>query len=147
MANETGPHLALATFCDTVREEKDGVLSAIRIIDRITQTAAGIEVPKEMPPFTQSLTLLVAFRAGEARGRYTVQVRPEIPNGFQLPPMDVAVHFEGEERGANLIMRFEFAFQLEGLYWFDVLFEEKLATRVPLRVMYQPQSVPQPPTS
>ena len=36
-----GPYLHAAHFCEKLLTEKDGVLSAIRIIDRITVTASG----------------------------------------------------------------------------------------------------------
>jgi len=33
----SGPYVQVAAFCERVLEEKDGVLTAVRIIDRFTQ--------------------------------------------------------------------------------------------------------------
>jgi hypothetical protein len=37
------------------------------------------------------------------------------------------------------MVRVDFVADVEGLYWIDVLFEGELLTRMPLRVLYQPQ--------
>ena len=126
-------------MCEKVLTEQDGVLSVIRIVDRVTVTSAGPDVPDEMPPTQLNLSAVVSFRSGSARGRYTVRLRPEDPSGVQLPVLEMPVHFEGEERGANLVISFNMLAEHEGLYWIDVLFREDLITRIPLRVIYQPQ--------
>lgn len=41
MISRTGPYLQAALLCERVMEEKDGVLSVIRIIDRLIHTALG----------------------------------------------------------------------------------------------------------
>ena len=38
---DQGPYLSAALLCEKVLEEKDGVKSAIRIIDRVTRTVTG----------------------------------------------------------------------------------------------------------
>lgn len=134
-----GPYLAMAVLCEKVLTEQDGVLSVIRIVDRLTISAAGPEPPDEMPATQLNLVALVAFRSGSARGRYKVKLRPEDPSGIQLPVLEMPIHFEGEERGANIVVGFNFVAEHEGLYWIDVLFQEDVVTRIPLRVMYQPQ--------
>ena len=48
------------------------------------------------------------------------------------------VLFEGEDRGANLILPTDFEVDEEGLYWFDILVDDRLMTRIPMRVLYQP---------
>jgi hypothetical protein len=143
----TGPFLQFACFCDNVLEEKDGTISLIRVVDSVTQTATGTDVPEQMTPFVVALKLVIGLRAGKARGRYGVKIRPEDPSGSQLPAREIPVHLDGDYRGANLLTDFSFAAQLEGVYWFDVFFvrgqgNETLLTRVPLAVRYQPQKLP-----
>ena len=48
---DTGPHVQLAAICEKVLEDKDNVLSLIRVVDQVTQPAMGDEVPEAMPPF------------------------------------------------------------------------------------------------
>lgn len=139
MAESTGPHLAIAVVCEKVLQEQDGVLSIIRVIDRVTVSAVGADAPKEMPPTNLSFFVVVALKSGAARGRHTLALRPESPSGQQLGTMELPVHFEGEERGANVVANFILSADEEGLYWIDVLFADELLTRVPLRVLYAPQ--------
>ena len=47
--------------------------------------------------------------------------------------------FEGDDRGVNVNLNLQgFAFDLEGLYWFDITINDNLLTRVPMRINYQP---------
>ncbi len=125
--------------CEQVLQEKDGVMSAIRIIDRVFFGADSEGTPLD-PHYR--IKLLVSWRAGETRGRYTARVVMEKPSGEQVPVLQAPVHLEGEERGVNLVIDADFAVDQEGLYWFDVYFEDERVTRIPLRAVYQPQPIP-----
>jgi hypothetical protein len=143
-----GPYLQMAVICEKVIEDKTDSLSLIRIIDNVTQTATGPEPPEQMPPIVLSnLMLVIALKAGKARGRYAVKVVVEDPSGSQLPSPEIPIQLEGEFRGVNLITPLNVAAQYEGIYWFDIYFvagrdKESLLTRIPLQVHYQPQRIP-----
>ncbi len=130
-----GPYIQLATICERVLEEKDGTLSIIRMFDRFTVTSQGDSAPAELPEGQLPLTLAIALKSDEARGRHPIIIRVQQPSGVYLPDRPVDVMFEGEERGVNLILQFQLD-ALEGIYWFEVLCNENLLTRVPLRVVY-----------
>jgi hypothetical protein len=132
-----GPYVQAALICERVLDEKDGVLSIIRVIDRITITTSGAAPPKEMPPTTVTFVLLVTLKSGDFRGRFTLRMIPTTPSGKKLNEMSAGILLEGEERGINVVMNAQFQAQEEGLYWFDVVFEEQLLTRIPLRLIYQ----------
>ncbi len=134
-----GPYLSLAAICEKVLTEQDGVLSLIRIIDRVVVATAGSDVPDELPPTPLNFTVVVALKSGSARGRHKITLRPENPSGQQMNSLEVPIHFEGEDRGANVIIGFNMTAEQEGLYWIDVLFGETVLTRMPLRVIYQPR--------
>lgn len=139
---EEGPYVATAVFCERAIQERDGVLSLIRMIDKITNALAGPSpaVPNEMPPVPVNLTLVVVLKPGGARGRYTVKVRPEAPSGQRLPEVEAPVSFSGApDAGANLLFNVNMIATEEGLYWFDVLLDEQLLTRTPLRIEYSPR--------
>ncbi len=138
MADTSGPYLAAAFVCERVLQEADGVVSAIRIIDRLTQLVGGPDVPDELQSFQQPVTIFIGLKAGSARGRYKVRLQIEKPSGEQGPHIEAPVHFEGEERGVNMILNTLFEADQEGLYWFDVIFQNERITRIPLRVIYQP---------
>jgi hypothetical protein len=138
VADPGGPHLTAALICERVLQEQDGVLSAIRIIDRILFRADEHGTPLDpQHPFT----LLLSLKAGSARGRFTVRVVMEKPSGEQVPVLQSPVHFESEDRGVNLVVQTLLEADQEGVYWFDVLFEEERLTRIPLRAAYQPRPV------
>jgi hypothetical protein len=136
MPRETGPFVTAATFCEKLLIEQDGVLSAIRLVDRLQITARGHEAPEQLPEGGKvKLTLLVALKSGDARGRHAIAIRPQAPSGLNLPEHSLDVMFEGEDRGVNLVIELELD-AIEGLYWFDVSCGVQLLTRVPLRLVY-----------
>ena len=138
--NASGPFINAAFFCERVIEDKEGVLSAIRIIDRVFNTAIGLDTPSSMPPMPIGLTLVISLKSGAAKGRVDVRIAVERPSGLQADIASaLSVVLEGEDRGANLVMNLGLTLTEEGLYWFDVYIEKELATRVPLRIVYQRQ--------
>lgn len=132
-----GPYLQLAVFCETVIEGKDGVLSLIRIIDRIVTSATGPDAPEHMPTVPINARLVLAFKSGFAKGSYAVRIRPWTPNGQPLPDVTVPMHLEGDDRGQNIVLQVGLLADQEGLYWFDVSVGERLVTRLPFRLVYQ----------
>lgn len=145
---ETGPYVQAALLCEKVLEEKDGILSLIRVVDRFTHSVRGAAVPEQMPPVPVNLTLLVALKSGEARGRNTMRLRMRDPSGLVAgPEMSVPVFFEGENRGINVRIALAMQLSVEGLYWFEVLLEDQLLTKIPLQIIYAPISTGQAPPS
>lgn len=137
-----GPFIAAAAFCERVLQEADGVPSLIRVVDRIVHATVGPEAPDEMPPVPVSLTAAIMLKSGQARGRHSVRLTMEAPSGQEVGPEAVLpVLLEGEERGVNLFVGLNFQAEQEGLYWFNVFFgtQNVLLTRIPLRIVYQPQ--------
>lgn len=138
-----GPFLQTAMICERVLQEQDGVVSAIRVIDRIFFILGPDGQPLNPK---HPITFLIMFKSGAARGRYSVQVEREQPSGHKSGPLfEAPVLCEGEERGVNLIVNATFEPEQEGLYWFDVLFEGKRITRIPLRAVFQPIPTVGPP--
>jgi hypothetical protein len=132
MSDPGGPHLAIAAICERVLQEKDGVISAIRFIDRI-----HFRTPEGMEREPQPISILVSLRSGAARGRYKLAITVEKPSGEQGATVETPVFFEGEERGVNVVLPTAFGPDQEGLYWFDVWFEGERLTRMPLRALFE----------
>ena len=142
---ERGPYVQLAAFCERTLREGDGVLSLIRVVDVITHSERGSNPPDIMPEFHYPLTLVISFKSGTARGRHEIAIIPEQPSGETLPPAITSVNFEGEGKGANIVSRLDIPYRYEGLYWFSVLINNQLITRVPLEVRYT-RTITAPPT-
>jgi hypothetical protein len=136
MGFEQGPYIQMAGLCEQVIEDKTGALSLIRLIDTITHTEAHADAPAEMPPVTYQMKMVIMLKAGRARGRHELKIIPELPSGETKPPLIRSVQMEGEERGFNNIINMVFTFTMEGLYWFNVYFDDSLLTKVPLRIKY-----------
>ncbi len=133
----SGPYLIAAVICEKVLQEKDETLSIIRMIDRFIVTVSAHGSPESLPPIPFNFAVLISLKSGKARGRNTVKLRIESPSGLKLPDQLLPVLFEGEDRGVNLILNLNLVIDQEGVYWFDVLLEEQLLTRMPLRTVYQ----------
>jgi len=148
MPFEGGPYVQAACFCDTFIEDKTGSLSLIRVIDTVTHTEAGPSAPEDLPPFPSTLNLILMLKSGKARGRNNLRIVPELPTGSSMDELTVTVHFEGEEKGHNVITRMALTFEHEGLYWFKVYLGEELLTAIPLRVRYNRiVTAPSPPAT
>lgn len=131
-----GPYLQAAVFAERVLHERDGVLSLVRIVDRLGVQATG-DAPEELPEGASAkVTLVVMLKSGDARGRHRLTIRPELPSGLRSEPRGFDVLFEGEDRGVNVIVDLDVAL-MEGLHWFIVTLGDVELTRVPLRIAYQ----------
>lgn len=136
-----GPFITGAFFVERVLTEQDATNSYIRVIDRTIIRAVASPGERTMPTLNLDLLLVVLVRAGAARGRHDLIVRPEKPSGEQMAEHVVPVTFDpSAEAGLNLHMRLQFGVDQEGTYWFDILWGDarQLLTRTPLRVVYQP---------
>jgi hypothetical protein len=137
MNDHGGPWVQMAAFCEKVLIERDGVPSVIRVIDQITHTIAGPEAPDALPPFNVQLQVIVMLKAGRARGRSEFTLVVERPDGIRREAGTGSVHFEGgPNSGANIPISLVVTFEMEGLYWFDLLVDGRLMTRMPLMVRY-----------
>ena len=134
---DQGPYVKAAFFCERVLQEADGVISPIRIVDRIVQTGHGPDAPDEMPPLSYRLFAVVMLVPGRARGRYSVRLEIENPAGEPRALGGQDLLFEGEDRNIVLVTEMNATFSLEGLHWLRVLFDDQSLTRSPLRVIYQ----------
>jgi hypothetical protein len=137
MPESTGPYLIAALLCEKVLQEQDGIISVIRMVDRITLTANAPGAPEKMPPTSINLYALISLKSGSARGKDTIKLSIEAPSGVRQPDQLLPVLFEGEDRGVNLIIAVNMVVDQEGVYWFDIRLDEQLLTRVPLRILYQ----------
>jgi len=140
----------MAVICERVLREQDGVLSVIRVIDRVTHTIVGTQLPEPLPAVSYTLWLALAFKSGNARGRQTLKIVQEQPSGLRSDLFEHSLMFEGEERGANFLAQVQAKFEQEGVYWFDVFLNDQFMTRMPFRLSYnlvRRATPPTPPTA
>ncbi len=137
----TGPYLIAACLCEKVLVEQDGVHSLVRIVDRITHREAGPNATEEMPSIHYPLHLFISLKPGGTLGSYQIIVRMMKPDGSTQPIGQIPVAFHGgEDQGASLVVVLQAEYTLQGLYWFEIYWEQiqegNLLTKVPLRLLY-----------
>jgi hypothetical protein len=118
------PYLQAVLLCEHVIEEKDGVISAYRICDGL------IGLKKE--PITRSLTALIVVRSDGGEGTVPVALEMETPSGDTVHRASM----DALARGQNVVMNMQLVFKESGIHWFNIYLDNKLATRVPLKVMF-----------
>lgn len=132
------PWVQVATICHTALTENTGQMSVIRITDRIT--VAGMT--PQMQPQPLQLTMAILLRSGDMVGQYNVQIRVRSPQGQETLGQEIMFLFEGGDRGFQVILPMAMIATEPGTYWFDVLLEGTILTRVPLTVLYQRIQLP-----
>jgi hypothetical protein len=142
----SGPFIEAALLCEKILQEVDGAKSVIRIIDRVVRRIAGPTPPMEMEPFEYELFLFIRFKSGACRGPMQLEVKLIKPSGESPPPATHTLIFEGEDdRGVDVVMGMRIKFEQTGLYWFSIRLQEETITRIPLRIVYIPQTIQIPP--
>ena len=144
MEKPLAPSLKIAVLCERVLEEKDGVLSIIRIIDRFVITAEGADLPKELPPGHAKLTALMSWING--LGNYEAKMRVDSPDGDSFETPTLPFYLDSLDKVQNLIVRLVIPIKRPGIYWFNFLLGEEVRRKVPLRVIYQRKEIPHPKT-
>ena len=133
---EHGPYVQVAAFCERVLREADGVISLIRVVDVVTHSERGADPPRDMPQVRYPLNLVVSLKSGRAKGRHDVTITPELPSGETMPAITVTVQLEGEGKGFQVISQIDIPYTMEGLYWFNIRFDDEMLTRLPLQIRY-----------
>lgn len=143
--SQLGPFVQVATLCERVLEEKDNVLSLVRVIDGWTSWAQGPDAPSEMPPFLLTGTYLLALKAGAARGRFRYRFDLELPSGQTQTLAEMDANFQAGVGGVNLRVDLRLQIVHEGTHWVNVVctYPEPdfgpagaLVSRTPLSVQY-----------
>ena len=132
-ALETGPYLTAALFCEHYLRDQDGLESFIRIVDRVAVPTPSD--PEHVPPAVR-LTFVMSFKAGEASGSVPVTLRTLPPSGMRAAESMASALFEGEDRGTTITVPVRLEARMPGVYWFEIVLNDALVTKVPLRVLF-----------
>lgn len=134
-----GPFVQVACICQTVLPGADGLLSLIRISDRIQVVG---QTPEMHPQSLQHYSLVILLKSGTLRETYQIKIQVVTPAGGMLPPFEVPALFEGEDRGVAIVMPLLFSVRETGLHWIDVRLGDQLLSRIPLRILYSRIQLP-----
>lgn len=82
----------------------------------INADCSGVYISCTDAPTPINLYTFISLKSGSAKGRYTIKLVPEAPSGIKLPEQLLPVLFEGDDRGANLILALNMLIDQEGIY-------------------------------
>jgi hypothetical protein len=147
--NSEGPYVSVAAICDSVLHEKDERISCIRFSDTLNVQLSA-EIPDPLPPLRLQVAAFVAFKSGPFVGTKNCTLRLISPSGktgkmTEATPKSYPMIFKGGEQGHNLIVSLDIPAVETGLYWFDVMLDEEVYTRIPLKVNISRTQPPPPP--
>jgi hypothetical protein len=131
----SGPYISAALLCEKVLQEQDGVISVIRVVDRFIRPKPTAQIA----PQPIQVMLVLSFKAGGiGTGNFRIKIRLFKPETHvPIAEMENSAFFEGgPDLGANIVTPILMLADEEGLHWIEVLFEDRLVTRVPLRVIF-----------
>lgn len=129
---DSGPYVVAALHCERALIEADGVVSLIRVVDDF-RFALPIDAPPDLAVQVQ-VTLFVSLKAGSYRGPVALRLEQIAPNGERRMVLSREVDFLGEMGGAQFQTPLSFITATPGIYWTDVIVNDRIATRLPLLI-------------
>lgn len=130
-----GPYLMAALLCERVERTADGRRNLVGLLDTVVKD--GEEDPAQMTPLVATVFIVVQFRSGSARGSMELGIRPTYPSGLRKGGSSISIFFAGDETASGIELPLDLTLDETGLYWFDILLDSQLVTRIPLRVRYR----------
>ncbi len=128
-----------ATLCESVLQEAENRFTLVRLLDRM-EIAFPADAPDPFPSVTIQIKAVIAFKSGGFVGEKKLAVKTVDPKGeIAAAAFESRLVFEGNEHGTQLVLSLNIGTDREGLYWLDVLLDEEMVTRIPLRLTFTRQ--------
>jgi hypothetical protein len=124
-----------AFLCETVLQEANGTLSFVRVVDRFFRARPTAQIQ----PQPIQVTLVTGFKGGNVpTGSYKLKLRVFKPDASApFIEMENDTFFQGPpDTGVTVGTPLLLGADEEGLYWIDVIFVDRMITRVPFRVIF-----------
>ncbi len=136
MPNKT-PYVTAALLCEKILQEKDNVLTAVRIVDQIT-----VQRPSAVAGLTPAIQMnaLVMLKSGDVTGPSEITVKLRSPRGkiMEIPDKYSSL-LTGGVQGQNLALTFIVEIKDEfGLFWLDVYWNGEVLTSIPFNLVEAP---------
>lgn len=125
-----GPYV-FAAFSERSLQERDGVHSLIRIIDKVTLHLQHDSPPDTLP--AARLTIFATIVPYDHEGEDEITIQAVAPSGLRAKPFrSPRIKLERGARGTHAVFEAELQFPEMGTYWFEFSFEGRVLTRLPL---------------
>jgi hypothetical protein len=141
-AEELGPYLSVAAFCETaIQDARDSAYTLVRLFDQLTlRTGEGVPVPTASEPLVFPATLFLAFKSVGINGKRPAKIVSFTPSRDRQAELEFEVDFAEGKTGANVNVSVQIGVVESGIYWFDIYLAGAVVTRVPLRVVIEPET-------
>ncbi len=139
MASNEGPYLLMAVLCQSAQQDQYGAFNVVNVLEQLVAGTSNPNAPEKMPTFRFQGDLAISFASGKASGSHRLSVVPVEPTGAQLDPVSQRIEFKGNDHRATFISNVSMDITQEGVYWFDVRLDDRVVTRIPLRIRYERQ--------
>jgi hypothetical protein len=142
MAKNTTPYVALACICERVLQDKDSVMSLIRVVDTYYLTIPA-DAPKDATPAFE-VAAVISLKSGDLVGSFNkLQIVGNNPGGERkaMTEKPIPTIFNGGAHGVNVQLNLTVVVKKFGMFWFDVLWGDEVLTRIPLDVKSGQQPV------
>jgi len=128
---QSGPYVALAVFCTRIDRQTDGTTDVIGVVESL-----NLDSPFAPPMTNNSLimTAVVSVRGDTMRGAFPLAIRGHYPDGTPGTTLSQLVEFSDAQPTATIALPIQIAIGELGEYWFDVMLDQRLLTRVRLDV-------------
>lgn len=142
-----GPYLVAALLCEKVLEEKDGVKTLVRIVDRLMHQVVQAQPPEVMPPVQERFALYLRFRCGQAVGTRELRLTIVKPSGESAWSSHLPIVFEeGDARFIDVVINLSLGLEMPGRWWFVMEMgsdgQAQRIAAIPLDVVYLPIRMP-----
>jgi len=134
--NESMPYVAAAFFCERIVIEEDNGVSLERVVTDVTASVhTDTHIP--IPILRFPLKLYLRFWTGPASGEKIVSMECMAPSGKTEVLKQDPMLFDKETLGPAANLTVDIVAPEEGIYWFTIRVNGKIATRIPLRIIYK----------
>ncbi|MFH0908843.1 MAG: hypothetical protein V1929_08780 [bacterium] len=137
--NQITPDIQSSILCDDVRQERNGKFILIGLFDAIVVQSLPVRYPR--------LFMVTRWCSGEGEFKQRTRILKPDQSTVLVEGQNIPVRLPSPEATAtNVEVFLNVEFQIEGAHWVEVLLDNDLSVRYPLRVGIAPKQTGQPPS-
>lgn len=136
LPHEGPPYIGVAVFCEQALEEKDGIFSLVRMFNEI-----NVALPPESPmpsaetPLPIQLLLFVLLYEADQIEWKRLSITIIDPAGAAIPTESILGNPLPEKSHLAVRAQLHLPVRSEGRHWAEIVFNDRLLSRVPLNVL------------
>jgi hypothetical protein len=130
--NPITPDIQSSILCDDVRQERNGKFILIGLFDAIVVQSLPVRYPR--------LFMVTRWCSGEGEFKQRTRILKPDQSTVLVEGQNIPIRLPSPEATAtNVEVFLNVEFQIEGAHWVEVLLDNDLAVRYPLRVGISPK--------